>query len=115
MTDDAIDTINYLRRWHRREYLRRHEKERRADLKAEGARRIDVTLRGETLDDHETVRRYIEGIERWISERARNVPPRRRKAISDTEVIKTALSRAASSIREDDDRAAKCGGFRFLE
>jgi len=53
-----------LRRWHRREYLRQHEKQRRATLKTEGARRIDVTLRGEMLDDYATVRQYIEGIER---------------------------------------------------
>ena len=39
-------------RWHRREYLRQHEKQRRAGLKAEGARRVDITLRGKALDDY---------------------------------------------------------------
>jgi len=58
MTDD--DPWAGLRRWHRREYLRQHEKQRRAGLKA--ARRIGVTLRGKALDHYATVRRYVEGL-----------------------------------------------------
>ena len=43
-------------------YLRQH-----ADAKAEGARRIDVTLRGESLDDYDTVRGYVEQLNRRYS------------------------------------------------
>jgi hypothetical protein len=122
MTDDALAA---MRRWHRREYLRQHEQQRRADLKAEGARRIDVTLRGEALDDYSTVRSYIEGLNRLARERGFFNTTKTRAdgtvvklpaiRLSDAEVIKMALSRAASSIQEDDDDAAKHGGIRFLE
>jgi len=47
MIDD--DPWAGLRRWHRREYLRQHEKQRRTGLKA--ARRIGVTLRGSAQHD----------------------------------------------------------------
>jgi hypothetical protein len=42
MADDE-DSAQYFRRWARREYLTKHEQQRRA--KAEGARRTDVTPR----------------------------------------------------------------------
>jgi hypothetical protein len=33
--------------------------------KAKGARRIDLTLRGDTLEHYATVRRNLEGMNRW--------------------------------------------------
>jgi hypothetical protein len=112
-------TDNPLRRWARRAYLDEHQRQRRADLKAEGARRIDVTLRGKALDDYATVRAWLEGLNRLGIERGIftkpktgpdgmtfTVPPFR---LSDTEVIKMALSRAASAIWEDEERARKQG------
>jgi hypothetical protein len=90
-----------LRRWHRQDYLRRHEQQRRAKLKAEGARRVDVTLRGDMLDNYVTVRSYIEQLNRIISEGNFSIPPIR---LSDTEVIKIALSRAASAIEDEARR-----------
>ena len=95
-------------KWYRREYLRLHAANRRADAKAEGARRIDVTLRGKSLDDYETVRTYIEHLNRLMAERPIrdprtglkwNLPLRR---LSDNEVIRMALDYAATAMREDD-------------
>src|SRR6516165_1806164 len=100
MTDD--DPWAGLRRWHRREYLRQREKQRRAGLKADCARRIDITLRGKALDDYATVRRYVEGL---------NQPSIR---LSATEIIKMALSYAADAMREADDKAAKQGSVTML-
>jgi hypothetical protein len=48
---EGEDSIQYFRRWVRREYLTQHAKQRRAKAKAEGARRLDVTLSGAALDD----------------------------------------------------------------
>jgi len=104
MTDD--DPWAGLRRWHRREYLRQHEKQRHGGWKAEGARRIHVTLRGKALDDYATVRRYVEGLNQLIAEREIKQPPIR---LSDTEIIKMALSYAADAMREAHDKAAKQG------
>jgi hypothetical protein len=50
---------NASRRWLRRMYLTRHQAQRRASLKAEGARRIEVTLRGASLDHYAVVCRYL--------------------------------------------------------
>lgn len=86
----------------RREYLRQHQEARRAAERQDGARRIDVTLKGQMLDDYATVRRYIEGLNRLIRERNMKIPPIR---LSDTEVIRTALSYAAATMREEDDKA----------
>jgi hypothetical protein len=110
---EGEDSIQYFRRWARRQYLTKHEQERRARAKAEGARRIDVTLRGQMLEDFERVKQWIEGvnrvgIERGFYNRPRTmpdgtvdtIPPPR---LSDTEIIKSALSLAASKI-EDDER-----------
>jgi hypothetical protein len=58
---EGEDSIQYFRRWARRQYLTKHEQERRARAKAEGARRIDVTLSAQALDDYATVRCYLEG------------------------------------------------------
>jgi hypothetical protein len=84
--------------------LRRYEQQRRADLKTEGAQRIDVTLRGAALDNYATVRSYIEDLNRFAAERRRVWLPIR---LSDTEVIKMALGYAASAMRDEDDKAAK--------
>jgi hypothetical protein len=105
MTDD--DPWAGLRRWHRCEYLRQHEKQRRAGLKAEGARRIDITLRGKALDDYATVRLYVEGLNQLIAEREIKQPPIR---LSDTEIIKMALSYAADgSLRKVGLIGSICG------
>jgi hypothetical protein len=47
------------RRWLRRLYLTRHQAQRRAALKAEGARRVEVTLRGAALDNYAVLCRYL--------------------------------------------------------
>jgi hypothetical protein len=66
---DAADPIQYFSRWRRRQYLTRYEQGRRAIAKAEGARRIDVTLDAKALDDYATVRSYLKGLNRFSSER----------------------------------------------
>jgi hypothetical protein len=103
-----------LRRLNRREYLRQHAEARRAADKVSGARRIDVTLRGEGLDDFEAVKHYLEGVNRIGIERgifgaprtapngtSYTIPPHR---LSDTQIIKTALGLAASKIDDDQRR-----------
>jgi hypothetical protein len=113
------DATQYFRRWARRKYLTEHEQQRRARAKAEGARRIDVTLNAKALDDYATVRRYIEGLNRWFAEHSlrlsdtesAKVPPIR---LSDTEIITMALDRAAAAICKDDDQSAKAGLRRPL-
>jgi hypothetical protein len=100
-----------LRRLNRREYLRQHAETRRAADKAAGARRIDVTLRGQGLNDFESVKQWIEGVNRMAIERGifgasrtapdgtvYTIPPYR---LSDTEIIKPALQLAASKIAND--------------
>jgi hypothetical protein len=118
MADPRTRTDNF-RRWARRRYLTKHEQQRRAKAKAEGARRIDVTLNAKALDDYATVRRYIEGLNRWFAEHnlrlsdteSAKVPAIR---LSDTEIITMALDLAAAAIREDEDQAAKAGLRRLL-
>jgi hypothetical protein len=95
-----------LRRLNRQEYLRKHAEQRRSSAKAEGARRIDVTLRGEMLADYASVRSYIEGLNRWFVEHNH---PQDRFRLSDTEVIKMALRCAATAIREDEEQARRQG------
>jgi hypothetical protein len=95
---EGEDSIQYCHRWARRQYLTKHEQERRARAKAEGARRIDVTLSGETLDDYATVRRWLEELNQSAAERKFLGFPIR---LSDTEIIKTALRRAASAIQDE--------------
>jgi hypothetical protein len=99
-----------MRQWLRVDYLRQHAQARRAADKAAGARRIDVTLRGRELADYATVRRHIEGMERLLSERWTRWPQRRR-AISDSEVIRHALNWAAERMREADQDAAAADGM----
>ena len=104
MADDGFDE---RRRWQRREYSRRHAKARRAADRDQGARRIDVTLKNEMREDYETVRDWLEGINRRnIAERRLSAPLHR---LSDTEVIKTALRLAATHIR-DEEKAGKAAG-----
>ena len=95
---EGEDSIQYFHRWARRQYLTKHEQERRARAKAEGARRIDVTLSAQALDDYATVRCYLQRLNRIATERNIPMPPFR---LSDTEVITAALSRAASAIEDD--------------
>jgi hypothetical protein len=111
---DADGPIQYFRRCGRRQYLTRYEQERRARAKSEGARRVDVTLDAKALDDYATVRSYLKSLNRLLAERpAFALAPSTR--LSDTEVIRLALSYAASSMQDDDDQAAKSGRRRFLD
>jgi hypothetical protein len=104
------DEFTGLRRLRRREYLRQYALTRRAELKAEGARRLDVTLKGDALDDYETVKQYLEEFNQLLSTKPFRhpatglnciIPPVR---LSDTEIIKAALRRAADDIREEAER-----------
>jgi hypothetical protein len=106
------DTIQYFRRWGRRRYLTEYEQERRRQAKAEGSRRIDVTLNAKALDDYATVLAWLKGLNRHMATFSKPLPPTR---LSATEIIRAALSRAAYDIREEDDKAAKSGGRRFLD
>jgi hypothetical protein len=108
MSDDALAPF---RRWHRQDYLRRHAQQRRAAAREAGARRIDVTLTGEALDNYAEVRAWLEEINehclrinRDNAERfkgtGRNtvLVPRR---LSDPEVIRAALELAANKIADE--------------
>jgi hypothetical protein len=106
------DAIQYFRRWGRRQYLTRYEHERRAMAKSEGARRVDVTLDARALGDYATVLAYLRGMNRLMAGLSKPLPPTR---LSATEVIRLALSYAASTMRDEDDEAAKSGGRRFLD
>jgi hypothetical protein len=106
------DQIQYFRRWRRRDYLTRYEQERRAGAKAEGARRIDVTLDAEMLENYATVQAYLKGMNRLFAQRNIRAAPFR---LSATEVIRMALKRAADSIRDDEEDAIKYGMQRFLD
>jgi hypothetical protein len=109
---DGENATQYFRRLHRRDYLTEYEQERRRQAKAEGSRRIDVTLNAKALDDYATVLAYLKGINRFIAEKSKKpLPPTR---LSDTEVIRLALSYAACAMREEDDKAVKSGRRRML-
>jgi hypothetical protein len=71
-----------------------------------------VTLGAKALDDYAIVQSYLKGMNRFCTERKILGWPVR---LSATEIITTALSRAASDILEEDDKAAKSGGRRFLD
>lgn len=103
-----------LRRLLRREYLRQHAEQRRAAAKAAGAKRIDVTLQGDTLDDYERVKGWLDrnnrlGIERGIYNTQKTLPDGRTfivvtaPRLSDPEIIKAALRLAASAIADDEE------------
>src|SRR5580704_8635648 len=66
---DGENATQYFRRLHRRDYLTEYEQERRRQAKAEGSRRIDVTLNAKALDDYATVLAYLKGINRFIAEK----------------------------------------------
>jgi hypothetical protein len=108
-----MSDLKFLRTWNRREYLRLHSKNRRAADREAGARRIDVVLKDDMLGDYDTVRRYLAGMNRWAEAKKTLLgwPIR----VSDTEIIRTALRRAAVSIREDDDRSRKSGMQTYLD
>jgi hypothetical protein len=89
-----------------------YEQERRRQARAEGSRRIDVTLNAEAQDDHAAVRSLLEGVNRTMAERNMPGTPFR---LSATEVIHAALRQAAAAIRENDDQAAKSGLRRMLD
>jgi hypothetical protein len=108
---DADGPLQYFRRWGRRQYLTRYERERRARAKSEGARRVDVTLDAQALDDYATVLAYLKGMNRLMAGLSRPLPPYRLSAT----VIRMALRRAASDILEEDDETAKSGGRRILD
>jgi hypothetical protein len=104
-------TLRSFHRFGRGEHLSEHEKQRRMAVKAKGTRRIDVTLRGEMLDDYATIRRYLQGLYRLPGARNR---PGVSIRISHAKIIKLALSRAAKDILEEDHYAAKAGNVRFF-
>jgi hypothetical protein len=109
MADDE-DATQYFRRLRRRQYLTEHEQERWRQAKAEGARRIDVTLTAKALDDYAIVRSYLKGLNRIMAERNMGPPFR----LSAAEVVAMALSYAAAVMLEEDDREAKAGHRRPL-
>ena len=61
-----------LRRLLSPDYLRQHAEQRRAAAKAAGAKRIDVTLQGDALDDYEQVKAWLDRNNR-IDDRARRL------------------------------------------
>jgi hypothetical protein len=94
MADDAE-----MRLRARRDYIRIHTQARRDVAREKGDRRLDVTLKGEALDNYATVRRYIEA-----TELSPTVAPRRRR-ISDVYVINWALKTATDAIRQSEEEA----------
>jgi len=100
-----------LRRLLRRDYLTRHARDRRAADRENGARRIDVTLRGTALDDYAAVKAWLDevnqhAIKRGIYNRERTAPEGvsftlRPARLSDNEVIRAALSLASSAIEDE--------------
>jgi hypothetical protein len=109
---DGEKARQYFRRLRRRDYLTEYEQERRRQAKAEGSRRIDVTLNAKALDDYATVLAWLKGLNRHIATFSKPLPPTR---LSATEIIRMALNYAASDMREEDDKAAKTGGRRMLD
>ena len=100
-----------MRQWFRRIYLRQHAQQRRATAKAAGAKRIDVTLQGNSLDDFERVKQWVDGvnrdaIERGIYNTPETLPDGRTfmvpaPRLSDPEIIRAALRLATSAIEDD--------------
>lgn len=80
----------FLRRWLRAAWIRR----------GEGARRSDVTLRGEPLDDYAPLRSFSKALHCVMARKTRPGSIR----LSDTEVI-TTLHRAAADIRDHHEQA----------
>jgi hypothetical protein len=101
-----------LRRLYRQEYLRQHAEQRRAAAKVAGAKRIDVTLQGDALDDYERIKDWLDRInhvmiERGVYNKPRTLPDGRTFTetpipLSATEIIRSALSLAVSAITDDE-------------
>ena len=103
---DGEDATQHFRRWARRQYLTgATSRSAGRQAKAEGSRRIDVTLNAEAQDDYAAVRSFLEGVNRTMAERNMPGTPFR---LSATEVIHPALRQAAAAI-EEEERAAKTG------
>ena len=102
-----------MRQWFRRIYLRQHAQQRRATAKEAGAKRIDVTLQGNTLDDYERVKEWLDRLNRLMIERGVYNTPRtlpdgrtfteRTIPLSATEIIRSALMLATSKIEDDEN------------
>jgi hypothetical protein len=103
-----------IRRWHRQDYLRRYAQDRRTSARTEGSRRIDVTRSAKPapfdgpneLDDFATVRGYLENLNQIIAD-INTRPGKSEKhwrhtpvSLDAPNVIRTALSIAATAIRE---------------
>jgi hypothetical protein len=101
-----------MRHWLRRIYLRQHAEQRRATAKAAGAKRIDVTLQSDALDDYERVKAWLDRLNRTMIERGvyntpRTLPDRRTYTVpapplSATEIIRSALRLAAGAIEDEN-------------
>ena len=101
-----------MRQWLRRIYLRQHAEQRRAAAKAAGAKRIDVTLQGDALDDYERVKAWLDGVNRVAIERGiyntkKTLPDGRTYTVpapplSATEIIRSALRLAAGAIEDEN-------------
>jgi hypothetical protein len=101
-----------MRRWHRQIYHREYAEQRRAAAKAAGAKRIDVTLQGQALDDYQRVKDWLDrtnrlAIERGIYNTPKTLPDGQTYTIpapplSATEIIKAALRLAASKIADEE-------------
>ena len=103
MTHDAMtDNVRELRRSQRRDYLRRRANARRAADREQGARRIDVTLAGEMLDDYTVVRDYLERLNRIAAARYNKGGPLFR--LSAAEIIRVALQDSAARILDEEEK-----------
>lgn len=103
MTHDAMtDDVRELRRSQRRDYLRRRANARRAADREQGARRIDVTLAGEMLDDYTVVRDYLERLNRIAAARYNKGGPLFR--LSAAEIIRVALQDSAARILDEEEK-----------
>jgi hypothetical protein len=106
----ADDAFTYMSRWRRQDYLRRHAAARRAADKEKGARRIDVTLNEEDLDNYATVRDWLTELNETSAKIAAGNPRFAALKVSyrrsDTEVVRMALRLAAGRIEEERAEAA---------
>ena len=101
-----------LRRWYRQIYHREYAEQRRAAAKAAGAKRIDVTLQGDDLDNYERVKDWLDrtnrlAIERGIYNKPKTLPDGRTYTVpapplSATEIIRSALRLAVGAIEDDN-------------
>ena len=94
-----------LRRWHSQIYLRQHAEQRRAAAKAAGAKRIDVTLQGDALEDYKRLKGWLDRINRVMIERGFYNKPR-----SSPTAGRTRYRRAGYQTRKSSRRP--CGSLR---